>query len=182
MKKQRCWYLDSVEQKHWWTLHSRVGKKIQHPFISVFFKSIQSRFSVFTHRWSRCGEWDDVSFSVTAEQSWAAKEVKRLHEGAEVRGDKQTPSFEKEENRRTSRELSPESAALVLSFSSFVYLPGHIFTVLTDYILHHDFLCHWKTRKIMRMWRFSWSLPNKHVLLHLENKCCWSISAALCSG
>ena len=40
-------------------------------------------------------------------------------------------------------------------------------------IVHHDFHFHWKISKIKMMWHFSCSLPNKHVLSHLENKLCW---------
>lgn len=107
MTTQHCWRLDCAEQKCWQALHSQLGKKTLHPFTSFFSKSIQSHFDVFTHRWSRCGEWGD--FSVTAEQSWAAEEVKKLHEGAEVRGNKWTPSFEKEE--KLGFELSVYSRA-----------------------------------------------------------------------
>lgn len=43
--------------------------------------------------------------------------------------------------------------------------------VKDDQILHHSFHCQWK---IMIMWPFSWSLPNKYVLLQLEKKLCRS--------
>ena len=41
------------------------------------------------------------------------------------------------------------------------------------------FNCHWKACKIIKMWCFSWSLPNKHVLLRRTRVAGQSISAAL---